>query len=293
MMTGAFMLTEPVPELHEPHAFAVLRPWIDVGGAGSLAIEVVEAHFGAHQLGQLLKPGVFYDFTRYRPHVYSVEGRRVIDIPNTNISYAKRPGMNDMVFIQLREPHMFGEFYSTSVVKVLRRLGVTRYILLGAMYDSVPHTRPLIVSGSATGAGRELLESIGVQPSNYEGPGTITHLIAQEASQYGIETASLVVHLPQYTQFDEDYTAQLRLLELLCAIYDFPVDLELISKQAQEQYREVSVVVEREPQLKKVVRRLEQYYESQNSKPSQESPKLSPEIEKFLNDINKGFTQNK
>ncbi len=292
MITGAFLLTEPVPELHEPHAFAVLRPWINVGRAGSMAIETVEAHLGAHQLGNLLKPGLFYDFTRYRPHIYLVEGRRVMDIPNSNISYARRPGKNDLVFFQLREPHMFGEFYSASVVKVLRKLGVTRYMLLGAMYDSVPHTRPLIVSGSATGAGKELLESMGVQPSNYEGPGTITHLISQEASQYGIETASLVVHLPQYTQMDEDYTAQLRLMELLCAFYDFTVDLESISKQAQEQYQEISVAVDREPQLKRVVRRLEQYYESQNSKLSEESPKLSPEIEKFLNDINKGFNQN-
>jgi predicted ATP-grasp superfamily ATP-dependent carboligase len=292
MMIGAFSLTEPVPELHEPHAFAVLRPWINVGRAGSLAIEALEEHFGAIQLGNLRQPGLFYDFTRYRPHIYLVEGQRVMDIPNSNISYAKRPGKNDLVFFHLKEPHMFGEFYSASVVKVLRRLGVTRYLLLGSMYDSVPHTRPLIVSGSATGTGQEFLESIGVQSSNYEGPGTITHLISQEASNYGIETASLVAHLPQYTQLDEDYTAQLRLLELLCAIYDFPVDLKSISEQAQEQYHEISLAVEREPQLRRVVRRLEEYYESQSSKPSEEPPKLSPEIEKFLNDINKGYNQN-
>jgi len=85
--------------------------------------------------------------------------------------------------------------------------------------------------------------------------------------------------------------AQFRLLELLCAEYDLPIDIESIREQAQEQYREISVAVEKEPQLKRVVRRLEQYYESQNSKPSEESPKLSPEIENFLNHINRGFNQ--
>ena len=131
-----------------------------------------------------------------------------------------------------------------------------------------------------------------IKSSNYEGPGTITHLIAQEASQYGIETVTLVVHLPQYTQLDDDYMAQFRLLELLCAVYDFPVDLESINKDAQEQYQEISAAVEREPELKRVVRNLERYYESQSRKADKESPELSPEIENFLNDINKGFNQN-
>lgn len=292
MKVAAFELNEPVPELHEPHAFAVLRPWINVGSAGSLAIEAIEEKVEAQSLGGLAKSGMFYDFTRYRPHTYIVEGRRVIDKPNTYISYARRPGKNDLVFFDLKEPHMFGEFYSASVVKVLRRLGVTRYILLGAMYDSVPHTRPLIVTGSATGTGEELLREMGIQSSNYEGPGTITHLIAQEASQYGIETVTLVVHLPQYTQLDDDYMAQFRLLELLCAVYEFPIDLESIGREAQEQYQEISAAVEREPDLKRVVRSLERYYESQSSKSDKESPELSPEIENFLNDINKGFNQN-
>ncbi len=292
MKVAAFELKEPVPELHEPHAFAVLRPWINVGSAGSLAIEAIEAKVEARPLGDLAKPGMFYDFTRYRPHTYIVEGRRVIDKPNTYISYARRPGKNDLVFFDLKEPHMFGEFYSASVVKVLRKLGVTRYVLLGAMYDSVPHTRPLIVTGSATGTGEELLKGMGIKSSNYEGPGTITHLIAQEASQYGIETVTLVVHLPQYTQLDDDYMAQFRLLELLCTVYDFPVDLESISKEAQEQYQEISAAVEREPDLKRVVRNLERYYESQSSKADKKSPELSPEIENFLNDINKDFNQN-
>jgi predicted ATP-grasp superfamily ATP-dependent carboligase len=292
MKVGAFQLDEPIPELSNPHAFAVLRPWINVGDAGSLAIDAIETQLDVKTLGKLSRPGQFYDFTRYRPQLYFLEGRRRMDIPNTTINYAQRTDENDLVFLSLMEPHMFGEYYSTSVVKVLRLLGVTRYMLIGAMYDSVPHTRPLIVSGSATGSGKELLEGMGVQPSSYEGPGTITQLIAQEASRHGIETASMVVHLPQYTQLDEDYTAQLRLLELLCNIYNFPVDLDSIDKEAKEQYRKISVAVEREPQLKQVVQRLEEYYEDRSRQAGYEKAELSPEIEQFLNDIDQHFNQN-
>ena len=70
MRIGAFDLTEPVPELREPHVIATLRPWIDVNNVGTLTLDGLEAQLGAKELGQLARPGNFYDFTRYRPTVY-------------------------------------------------------------------------------------------------------------------------------------------------------------------------------------------------------------------------------
>lgn len=62
MKVGAFELTEPLPELREPHALAMLRPWIDVGSVGSLALARLESHLQAQELGKLAKPGMFFDF---------------------------------------------------------------------------------------------------------------------------------------------------------------------------------------------------------------------------------------
>ena len=83
MRLGAFEINEPLPELHEPHVIAVLRPWINVGRVGTLALSRLEQHFGAKDLGQLARPGAFYDFTRYRPRTRFVNGKRVLNIPNT------------------------------------------------------------------------------------------------------------------------------------------------------------------------------------------------------------------
>jgi hypothetical protein len=33
---GAFELDEPIPELNEPYAFVILKPWIDVNNVGTL-----------------------------------------------------------------------------------------------------------------------------------------------------------------------------------------------------------------------------------------------------------------
>ncbi len=178
MRIGAFELNEPLPELREPHVLAILRPWIDVNNVGSLTLDGLEAQLGAKDLAKLVKPGNFFDFTRYRPTVYFAGGIRQIKIPNTVLSYAKRERGNDFLFLRMLEPHSLGEDYVDSVLQVLKALKVKRYCLLGSMYDSVPHTKPLLVSGRASGRGAEQdLKKAGVQSSHYQGPTTITYLI--------------------------------------------------------------------------------------------------------------------
>jgi len=292
MRLGGFDLSEPVPALKEPHALARLSPWVDVGGVGTLTLSWLEAYLGSVELGRLARPGNFFDFTRYRPIIYSKEGKREVTIPNSFVNYAKREGGNDFLLLHLLEPHMLGEAYVDSLLRLLVKFGVKRYCLLGSMYDMVPHTRPLIVTGGAVGARAESdLRQAGVQPSDYEGPTTIAFLISQQAPGLGIETASLIVHLPQYAQLDEDYTGKVRLMEVLCSLYDLPMDQADVER-AERQRRQISLAVGREPQLQSIVTQLEAHYEARTKKTDEEQmPKLSPEIERFLRDIDKRFGQ--
>lgn len=294
MRIGAFELQEPLPGLNEPHAFVLLRPWVDVGNAGSLTFSRLESSLQAQPLGRVANPGEFFDFTRYRPYIYFKEGRREVEVPNAFINYAKRKEGNDFLFFHLLEPHMFGEAYAEAILEVLKKLNVKRYCLIGGMYDVVPHTRPLIVTGNASKVETEQeLRRIGVQPSRYEGPTTILILASQEAPNYDIETMSLIVHLPQYTQLEEDYNGELRILEFLCALYNLPIDIEQVKQKAEQQYNEVSRAVEKNPPIKQIVKQLEMHYESRIKKLEEveEQPKLSPEIEKFLREIDKRFGQ--
>jgi len=51
---GAFELSEPVPELNEPLALAVLRPWIDVNNVGTLVLSELEGRFEAEELARVV-----------------------------------------------------------------------------------------------------------------------------------------------------------------------------------------------------------------------------------------------
>jgi hypothetical protein len=45
---------------------------------------------------------------------------------------------------------MLAEAYIDSVVELFKTFGVKRYCLIGSMYEMVPYTRPLLVTGSAS-----------------------------------------------------------------------------------------------------------------------------------------------
>ena len=94
----AFDIEEPLPELKNPHAFATLRPWVDVGGIGRLTFRTLERHFQAEELATLARPGNFFDFTRYRPTIFNADGERHVTVPNIHIRYAKGPNNNDFIF---------------------------------------------------------------------------------------------------------------------------------------------------------------------------------------------------
>lgn len=293
MRLGAFDLVEPVPELNEPHAFAIIRPWIDAGSGGSLTLSCLGDILGDNELGKLRRPGNFFDFTRYRPKVRREENHVDIDIPNAVISYAKQERGHDFILMRLPEPHMLAEIYVGSIVELLKVFSAKRYCLIGSMYDMVPYTRPLLVTGTASNQSlQNEMDLARVVSSNYQGPTTVMSLLGQKVLQLGIETFSLVVHIPNYLSFEEDYRGVVRLMEILHLLYDFKTP-EPYADKAKEQEEHVSQLAEQimqqEPRYRIVLNQLEAHYDARVGK--QEETRLSPEIERFLQDLESRFGQ--
>jgi hypothetical protein len=294
MRVGAFEIVEPIPELKDPHAFAMIRPWVDVGSVGTLTLNRLERFMGSKELGRLHRPGTFFDFTRYRPNMRFVDGARQVKIPNSTIRYATTETGPDYLFFHLLEPHSNGEDYTDSILEVVRYFGVKRYCRVGAMYDAVPHTRPLLVTGSLGSVEQKRpVPNFKLQQSTYQGPTTIMNLLSEGIEQDQIETINFMVHLPQYVQLEEDYAGTSRMIEVLSSVYEnIPSDLAPV-RRGERQYRELNATVDRNSELKTLIQQMEQYYDSQlqaesassSSEQSGSSPALSPEIEAFLSEL--------
>ena len=292
MRIGAFELHEPLPELREPHLLTVLRPWIDVGSVGTLGLGTLEAHFGANELGRLYRPGEFYDYTRYRPTIFRREGEREVVVPNSVLNWAKGKGDHDWLFLHLLEPHIKGEELMESVVEVMEHLGVRRYALVGAMYGSSPHTRPLLASGTISEPeAQERLEQVGLRSSNYEGPTSIIAMATEEARRRGVQVLSVLVQLPPYARLEEDHKGQEALLRYLGALYDWDLNLNEIATAGDSQYEELDRATQADRQMRGIVRRLEDAYDSDMATPPEqrgESADLPPVVQDFLRDLEEG-----
>ena len=139
MRVGAFEITGSLPALGNTQVFASLTPWINAGQVGEATLQLLEKRFQASEIGRLARPGQFYDFTRYRPMASYAGDERVVNVPNTFVNYAHDTPVGDCLFLHCLEPHAMGELYTDSILRLLDSLNVSRYVLVGSMYDFVPH----------------------------------------------------------------------------------------------------------------------------------------------------------
>ena len=289
MKIGAFEIIDKLPALKSPCAISMLKPWIDVGKVGSMALNRLENHLGAQEIGRLSKPGNFFDFTRYRPRLKLVDGERQTITPNTIINLAHDDESDrDFLFLHIREPHMSGEDYTESIVELLEHFKVNEYFRIGGMYDSVPHTRPLLVTGSLNDDQRDLARGLIVeQGSNYQGPTSIVNLVSDALKEKGILSSSLMGHLPQYVQLEQDFMGTARLLEVLSSIFGFSESLVDVDR-GKIQYSEIEGALSSNSEVKNLIKQLEIYYDRTVSSPENdigEDIDLSPEVEDFLRQV--------
>lgn len=290
MKAGHFELTLPEPALRAPHCIAMLRPWVNVGNVGMNVLGRLAKVYGATEAGRVERPGRFYDFTRYRPEIRTVRGERSVTVPNTVIMTARRESPPDLVLFQMLEPHVNAEDFNDSVMETLKLLGVRRYVLIGGMYDSVPHSRPLLITGSARGwEPPPDFAGVKLSRSTYQGPTSMTSQLSERArAELGVETLSLIAHLPMYLKLDDDYAGAARLLKALSSLYGFTTDVPEIEMGAR-QYSQVAPAMAENPQLQEMVQAFEREYDQQQAEEQKQQPPLSPEIEQFLKDVEKNM----
>ena len=177
------------------------------------------------------------------------------------------------------------EEYVDSVIQLLKHFGVKRYGRVGGMYDAVPHTRPLLVTGSLTG--EPLKDVPGLNPSRggaYQGPTSIMNLVSEALDELSIESLTLMVHLPQYLELEDDHSGTARLLEILCALYDLPQEIA-DTERGKRQYEQVSAEVVQHRGVRTLIGQLEAYYDSRAPDESEDPSSLSPQVQRFLRDM--------
>ena len=199
------------PALDRPVLVAAFEGWNDAGDAATSAV----AHFGrawAAQPFASIDPEDFFDFTSARPHVRIDEhDERQITWPTNEFLWAHPRGSGGVVLLRGTEPQLRWRTFCAQVLEVAQELNCRMVVTLGALLADVAHTRPTPVYGNAYSAG--VMERLGLEGSNYEGPTGIVGVLHVECRDAGMDSVSLWAAVPSYAASVPSPKAALALVE--------------------------------------------------------------------------------
>ena len=270
--------------LRAPALVCAFKGWNDAADAASAALRFVGASLDADRFAAI-DPDEFFDFQATRPKIHLVEGRtREIVWPEVEIYEARVPrAPRDLVLLAGAEPSMRWRGFCSLVVELAEALGVQMVVTLGALLADVPHTRPVGITGLASD--EKLVERLGMNASNYEGPTGIVGVLHSACAQAGMPSASLWAAVPHYVAAAPNPKAALALVRKLEGLVGISIDAGELETAAGDYERQVNAAVQSDPDVQAFVERLEQAADDEPSLDPAQVPsgdKLASEFQRFL-----------
>jgi proteasome assembly chaperone (PAC2) family protein len=277
---------EGLPELVDPVLIAAFEGWNDAGEASSGVIAHLEDEWKATPLISL-DPEEYYDFQVTRPIVEMGEGlTRSITWPTTKLSVARPPGIDrDVVLLRGIEPNMRWRAFCEEIVVVCRELGVELAVLLGALLNDSPHTRPVPIVGSATDEG--MARAINLELTRYEGPTGIVGVLQDACSKLDIPAVSYWAAVPHYVAQPPCPKATLALLGQLEDLLEASIPLGDLPEDARAWERGVDELAEEDEDVADYVRSLEETRDT-TELPEASGEAIAREFERYLKRRNGG-----
>lgn len=269
-----------LPVLRSPVAIAAFEGWNDAADASTGAVEHLEEVWSAKPVATI-DPEEFYDFQVNRPTISQGEdGKRVIEWPTTRFTIASPPGADrDVVLIRGIEPSTRWRTFCQELLEICHSLEITRVVLLGALLADVPFSRPLPISGSASGPAD--IDRLHLTPTRYEGPTGIVGVLQEACQRAELDTVSFWVHVPHYANNPPCPKATLSLLHRVEEVLDLPVPMASLAEESAEWEERLRTAAEQDAELAEYVRELEERAGDAGMEPLS-GDEIAQEFERYL-----------
>jgi proteasome assembly chaperone (PAC2) family protein len=271
------------PQLRSPVLVAAFAGWNDAAGAATTALTTAAETLDAEVIAQI-DPEEFFDFQANRPTIQLTEGQsREIEWPGNVLLTATPAGAErDLVLLAGTEPNLRWRTFADGIAETAEGLGVEMVVTLGALIADVAHTLPVPITGLASD--EELVESLGLARSNYEGPTGVVGVLHDACRRRGIPSASLWAAVPHYVAAVPNPKAALALLRRLEGLVGVAVEASGLEEESESYENQVSRAVAANPEIEELVQRLEseqsERLELEEDVPSGES--LARDFERYL-----------
>jgi proteasome assembly chaperone (PAC2) family protein len=274
---------EGVAPLNRPIMVIALRGWFDIAEVATIAINELFADLVAPIVASI-DPDPFFDFTQERPLVEVDEDDvRQIRWPLNEFRFARFPGTpHDLVVLAGVEPHLRYATFADSVIQVARATKCEVVVTVGAVADTIPHTRPPIVVGSTTNT--DLLSALALSPPRYQGITGLVGVLQERLDRAGIPAISLRVGVPHYLGNALHPQSSIALLQHLHHVLGVPVHTARLAAEAARRRVLHDEAVADDEQASAYVAMLEREYDHQAEEAIPSGDDLAADFERFLRD---------
>lgn len=257
------------PNLERARMVLGFSGWMDGGEVSTGCVRALVQKLAAQEYAEISPedfsicnlPGSMEVSAMFRPHV-KVRGGLVESYrPHANTFFCSEG--HNLVLLLGREPNLRWGEYADCIFAVAAECRVESIYFIGTVAGLVPHSREPRLFGSVSEPSLlPRLEECGVRATSYEGPAGIATLLLHQAPRRGVRMLSLVSEVPAYVQGRNPRCIE-SVTRRLAAILGVQVRLDDLRADSDAFERKLNEIVEKKPDLAKLIRKLEEDYDNE------------------------------
>ncbi len=264
-------------DLVAPYLIVAFDGWISAGAAGTATAEHLAADaptvatFDTDDL---------YDYRVSRPTVAFADGI-LGDVSWPELTIRRRRGERDLLILSGPEPNWHWRRLAETIAGFAADAGIVQQVSLGGIPWAAPHTRPTVVTTTASNP-----SLLGDEANAVEGPlevpAAAAIVIARALADGGIDTVGLWARVPHYVG-GIYYPAVITLSERVAQRAGVSVEPGALVDEAAEQRRRLDESSAGQPQISSLVERYEELYDAGSEVTSGEE--IAADFERFLRQL--------
>lgn len=274
------------PKLNSCILVGAWTGWPDAAEAATRALKELISQLKAKKFASI-DAEQFYVFSTNRPNVkHGSDGKRILTWPENDFYYYRSDwtSEHDIIFVLGEEPDLKWREYVSLIGELAQENNCKLLLTVGALLDSVPHTRQPRVMGTI--AGKDLgphFKNVKYPKPNYEGPSGITSALIEHFEERSIPSVSIWGHAPHYVQVPYNPNITMAILEEIQQFIPSPIELGSLKKQSDEFTTNLIKALEGQKEIAAYVEKLEERYDSENLRRTEPEPReLMADLEAFL-----------
>lgn len=288
----------PAIRVHETIA-PLENPILVVGIAsrGMLSASVTVGHLAAEWNARFIAeidPDNYYDFNVLRPHVRLEDGVRLLEWPESRFFVARPEGASrDVVLFTAIEPHYHWRDFVGAVGALAAQLGVQESLFVTVRPGATPHTRPIPIHLRDADEATAARFGVPLTSSSYQGPTSITTVMALDHRERGWGGGVLSAVRPFYIGVEPSPHAVAAVADVIAEGLGSTVGTHALQKAASEIDGQLAAAMGQSEDLATFIGELERQYDaarlsgdhaalSSNGTRQLETGGLMAEIDRFL-----------